>query len=157
MNKILKIVFNALLIVIIVLMIGYYALRFTNVIKVYNVETGSMEGQIHIGDYILIYQKKNYSVDDVVTYTVNNYHVTHRIIKMDGDKVITKGDANNREDEEINVNQIEGKVIYSGGILNFLVNYKFAIVAVLIAIYLISCYFEKDDKDKKDEESNNKE
>ncbi len=144
MSKIIKVIFNILLILIIILLIAYLVLRISDKIRIYKVETGSMEDQIHTGDYILLYKKNKYFIGDVVTYRVDNYFVTHRIIKIDNDKVITKGDANNQEDDEISASQIEGKVVYCGGILNFIIEFKFAIVAFLIGLYLLSWYFEKE-------------
>lgn len=144
MSKIIKVIFNILLILIIILLIAYLVLRISDKIRIYKVETGSMEDQIHTGDYILLYKKNKYFIGDVVTYKVDNYFVTHRIIKIDNDKVITKGDANNQEDDEISASQIEGKVVYCGGLLNFIIDFKFAIVAFLIGLYLLSWYFEKE-------------
>ena len=144
MGRVFKIIFNTILILIIILLSIYCVLRFTNKVRIYNVETGSMEDKIHTGDYILLVKKSNYFVGDVVTYNVNGYFITHRIVKIDNDLVITKGDANNTPDEEINVNQIEGKVIYCGGVLNFIINYKFVIIAFLVGLYLLSCYFGDD-------------
>lgn len=148
MGRVFKIIFNTILILIIILLSIYCVLRFTNKVRIYNVETGSMEDKIHTGDYILLVKKSNYFVGDVVTYKVNGYFITHRIVKIDNDLVITKGDANNTPDEEINVNQIEGKVIYCGGVLNFIINYKFVIIAFLVGLYLLSCYFGDDSIEK---------
>ena len=69
-----------------------------------------------------------------------------KIVEKDGKKIITKGDANNTNDEAINVKNIVGKVIYCGGILNFLVDYKYVLAAILLALYLFSCYFESTKK-----------
>lgn len=146
MNKIFKIIFDIIFIVSIILLSIYFILRFLGIAQIYKVKTGSMEDGIHTGDYILIQKKKNYKVGDIVTYQKEKYFVTHRIIKKDDNKVVTKGDANNTPDEEIKVNSIIGKVIYSGGILNFLIDFKYAIAAGLIALYLLSCYFEKKEK-----------
>ena len=153
MSKVFKTIINILLVLTILILASYFVLRITNRIKIYNVETGSMEDKIHTGDYILLCRKNNYNVGDVVTYQVKSYFVTHRIVSIDGDKIITKGDANNKEDDEINMNQIVGKAIYWGGILNFIINYKYVLVAILIALYLISCYFDKDEtKDEQQED-----
>ena len=141
MGRVLKIIFNTILILLIIILSCYCVLRFTDRVRIYNVETGSMEDKIHTGDYILLVKKSNYYVGDVVTYNVNGYFITHRIVKIENGLVITKGDANNTEDEGININQIEGKVIYCGGILNFIINYKFVIAAFLVGLYLLSCYF----------------
>lgn len=146
MAKIVKIFTDAIFILLIILLAAYFVLRFFGVAEIYKVQTGSMEDGIHAGDYILIYKKDKYNVGDVVTYKKDDYHVTHRIIKKKGNKVITKGDANNVEDSEINTSDIVGKVIYNGGCLNFVVDYKYALASGLLALYLFSCYFgEKED------------
>ena len=137
MNKIFKIIFDIIFVILMVLLLLYFVLRFTGTAEIYIVQTGSMEDEIHAGDYILIYKK-------------DNYHVTHRIVKKNGNKIITKGDANNVEDEGITAKSIVGKVIYSGGFLNFLINYKYALASALLALYLLSCYFTKKEEKNKE-------
>ena len=157
MTKILKFIANSLLIAVIVALSAYFLLRVTNKIEIYNVKTGSMEAKIHVGDYILIYKKSDYNVGDIVTYTSNNGFITHRIIKKDGDKVVTKGDANNTEDETISAKIIVGKVIMSGGILNIVIKYKYVLSGIVLSLYLFSCYFEsgrKEDKENNNDEIN---
>lgn len=146
---------NGIYILIIILLIVYIWFRYTDKIEIYNVTTGSMEEDIHRGDYILIYKKnRNYKVGDVVTFRIADYFVTHRIVKIEDEYITTKGDANNAEDAKINKNAIVGKVIIAGGILNIIINYKFSIVAVLLAIYLLSCYIGKGNKEEKIEKDN---
>lgn len=154
MIKLYKEVTNILFILFIVVLGIYVILRFTNKVEIYSVQTGSMEDNIHVGDYVLIYKKDNYNVGDVVTFTKDDYFITHRIIRKENDEVITKGDANNTEDEKINVKDIVGKVIISGGILNIIVNYKYAFAAIFVALYLVSCYF-ADNKEEISEDINN--
>ena len=151
MDKIVRIIFDVIFVVLIAILASYFILRFTETADIYRVQTGSMEDGIHTGDYILIYKKGKYNVGDVVTFRKDGYHVTHRIIKKNGNKVITKGDANNVEDEQINTSRIVGKVIYNGGFLNFLVDYKYAIASALLGLYLLSCYFVKRKEDEDDE------
>ena len=67
------------------------------------------------GDYILIKKQKEYNVGDIITYEVeeqgNKYLVTHRIIEEYENRYITKGDANNTNDEgTIYENVIRGKL-----------------------------------------------
>ncbi len=147
MNKTVKIIMNVILILIIIVLCVYVLLRFTNKVEIYKVETGSMENGIHAGDYIMVLKNTNYSIGDVVTYEKNNSLITHRIIKKDGDKIITKGDANNVEDEEISKSDIIGKVILKGGILNFIVNFKYAIIFLFLSIYLFTYYFDSKKKE----------
>lgn len=149
MGKVLKITLDVIIIIAIVLLCIYFLLRFLGVVDIYKVETGSMEEKIHTGDYILIYKKGNYKVGDVVTYEIDGYNVTHRIIDNDDDVFTTKGDANNTPDKEINKDSIIGKVIYHGGLLNFLIDFKFAIATLLLGIYLITYYFDNKGKEEK--------
>lgn len=145
MSKIFKIAFDIIFIFLIIILCLYFILRILGIVKIYEVKTGSMEDEIHVGDYILIIKKNNYKVGDIVTYTKEDYYVTHRIVEKNGNKVITKGDANNVADEEISVSNIVGKVIYYGGILNFFIDFKYIIAGGLLCLYLLSIFFEKKD------------
>lgn len=141
MSSIIKRLFDTILILIIIALSSYFVLRYFNIIKIYNVKTGSMEDNIHAGDYILIVKQRKYREGDVVTYKVNDEFITHRIINKNGNEIITKGDANNTEDEKINESVIIGKVIISGGILNMIINFKYTIVGIMLSLYLFDCYF----------------
>ena len=143
MNKIFKIIFDTIFIILIIQLSLFFILRFLGITEIYEVKTGSMEDGIHAGDYILIIRKDDYNVGDVVTFKVEDYYVTHRIIKKNKDKVLTKGDANNIADDEIEISSIVGKVVYNGGLLNFSINYKYSIAAFLLVLYILSCIFEK--------------
>ena len=146
MGKIFNKILNVLLVIIIIALAAGLILKALKVINIYRVETGSMEKTIHSGDYVLTYSTDDYVVGDIVTYREDNHFITHRIIKKKDGKITTQGDANNTPDDEVNIEQIEGEVIYSGGILNFIVNYKFMVAAFLIGLYLLSSYFEDSKK-----------
>ncbi len=73
----------------------------------------SMTGAIEAGDAIIIKNSDSYAVGDVITYfpADESYSVTHRIVRTEGDKFYTKGDANPSEDPEpVLIEQIAGKV-----------------------------------------------
>ncbi len=148
MIRAIKKIIDILFIAIIVVLGIYFVLRVTNKVVIYEVKTGSMEDGIHVGDYILTYTTQNYKIGDVVTFKNEGYFVTHRIIKKNGNKIVTKGDANNTEDEEIDIKDIKGKVIYNGGILNILIDYKFVIIGVMLMIYLITYYLDSGEEVK---------
>ena len=85
------------------------------------VQTGSMEPNIHQYDFIINKAKKEYKVGDAVSfyYDLNgdgkDESVTHRIISFNDDGTITlKGDAavSDTDIQVITSNQIIGKVIY---------------------------------------------
>lgn len=157
MNKIFKILFDIVFVIAIIALGIYFVLRIMNIAQIYKVKTGSMEDGIHAGDYIFVYKKNNYNIGDVVTYKKDDYYITHRIVKKNGNKIVTKGDANNNEDQEITTSAIVGQAIYTGGFLNILINYKFVIATLLLGLYLLSCYFEdKDKKEAKEDKSEGK-
>lgn len=86
-------------------MLGYSA---------FEVATGSMSNIIEIGDVILvklIEPNETLSENEIVVFTQDTTLVTHRIIKINGDQIITKGDANNTQDDPISRGQIIGKVV----------------------------------------------
>ncbi len=68
----------------------------------YIVTSGSMEPLFSPGDMILIKEQEEYELGDIITFrSSQNQTVTHKIVgKVEG-KFITKGEANNVEDDEL--------------------------------------------------------
>lgn len=75
--------------------------------------SGSMEPTLHVDDLILVQAQESYEIGDVVVYQSGNMLVVHRIIAIDGENVVTKGDANNTDDGELALTRIKGKVVGS--------------------------------------------
>ena len=148
MRRVFKISLDIILITAIAILTTFIIFRLVGFSEIYKVKTGSMEDGIHTGDYILVLKKSDYKIGDIVTYEKEGYHITHRIIKKNNNKIITKGDANNTPDDEIKADRIIGKVIYNGGILNFIIDYKYVIAGVFLSLYLISYYFDTRKKEK---------
>lgn len=68
----------------------------------YIVTSGSMETVLSTGDLILVKSEEEYNLGDVVTFRdPAGQTVTHRIVGRVSDQFITKGDANNTEDQEL--------------------------------------------------------
>ena len=80
--------------------------------SLFQVKTGSMSGTIEIGDIIVVKITKDVEKNEIITYEKENILVTHRIIEKQGEAIITKGDANNSEDEPITTDNVIGKVVY---------------------------------------------
>lgn len=76
-----------------------------------NVLSGSMEPVFSKGTLLLVKGTSDITVGDIVVYQSDSMLVTHRVIALDGDTVITKGDANHVADEPFDRSQIKGKVI----------------------------------------------
>lgn len=76
------------------------------------VVTGSMSGTIEIGDGIIVRLISEIKENDIIVYKKADNLITHRLIKIEEDRLITKGDANNIPDEPITKDMIIGKVIF---------------------------------------------
>ncbi len=122
LGKILGCIISA--VILILLLYNIYKFICVNVLKkniatingyaMLDVNTGSMEPTIQIGDIIIIDTKiKKYSENDIVTfYDKEGSLVTHRIISLKGNLMITKGDNNNIEDRESSTDKIVGKYAF---------------------------------------------
>ena len=79
----------------------------------FEVKTGSMEPTIKKNDIVIVKLKQKIKENDVITYKKNEYFVTHRVIKKEENKIITKGDKNNKNDQPIENKDVIGKVVYT--------------------------------------------
>lgn len=104
--------------------------------RIFKVVTGSMEPNIKIGDVVLIKKEKNYKIGDIVTYKHENNYITHRIVSVKGNKIITKGDANNTNDEAINKKDVVGKMILKLTVLSY-INYLIGYPIVWVLLFII--------------------
>lgn len=115
--------------------------------------SGSMEPELSVGDLIIIKEKKDYEIGDIVVYQDNRSSVTHRIIAMDEENVTTKGDANNTEDRPIRYAQIKGEVLFSIPLLGYAVNFIKSPIGTLFIIALAILLLEGSFKSEKQKES----
>lgn len=117
--------------------------------------SGSMEDRLSVDDLVIIKATDSYNVNDIVLFQDGNSLIIHRIIEIDGDTVITKGDANNVADEPINKSQIKGVLVYDiaklGAVVNILKQPVFVILILAAAFLLIELSYRKE-KDKDTEE-----
>ena len=74
--------------------------------------SGSMEPEFSKGDLIIVGEADSYQERDIVVFQDGASLVVHRIIEIDGEKIITQGDANNVPDEPIESSVIKGKVVF---------------------------------------------
>ncbi|MBQ8293551.1 MAG: signal peptidase I [Bacilli bacterium] len=114
--------------------------------------SGSMEPELSVNDLIFIKEVDEYLVNDVVVFQENSSLVVHRIIEINGDQVITQGDANNVADEAIAMSDIKGKVVmhipFVGSIVSAIKS-PIGIVCILgVAVVLLVLSYRKE----KDEE-----
>lgn len=109
------------------------------------VVSGSMEPKFKIGDILIVDTKiEKYKEKDIITFKdVNGSFVTHRIIEINDDEIITKGDANNTIDEAIKKDSIVGKYVYKiSGLGAIIKSLKSPFVlAMILLIGILLCVF----------------
>ena len=98
--------------------------------------SGSMEPAFSVGDLLIVTEQESYSVNDVVVFQEGRTAVVHRIIAMDGERVTTKGDANNAEDEPFSQGLIRGKVVLVIPFVGYLVSVIKTPIATLLLLAL---------------------
>ena len=116
-------------------LLSYFNISFFG-FRIFKVASGSMEPYLNINDVILIKKANNYEKGDVITYLSDDEYITHRIVTIDFDEIVTKGDANNTLDEPIKVENVKGKVIYKFRYLGFL-SYLFSKPMTLIMVLIM--------------------
>ncbi len=113
--------------------------------------SGSMEPTIHIGDLIIIDTKeKNIEENDIITFLdVNGSFVTHRVISLTEDEMITKGDNNNAQDPVTKKENLVGKYLFKltgVGIIFSSLKSPFVMTMILI-IGILICVLLSTDKE----------
>ena len=112
--------------------------------------SGSMEPVLHVDDLIIVRKAEEFTVGDLVVYQSEQELIVHRIVSIDGETVITKGDANDTEDEPISTDEIQGKVVRRipamGKIVGILRSPIGILVILALAFALIELSFRKKKK-----------
>lgn len=104
------------------------------------VASGSMTGTINVNDVVVVEITNKFKVNDIITYTNNGYFVTHRILSLDKDEIVTKGDVNNSSDDPITYDKVVGKVVY---IFPFTSIFQVLGAIMLITVIIVIFNFDK--------------
>ena len=141
MKKIIKIIF---VIIFIFILLNCYLKKEKNPlennlpISIFQIQSGSMIPEINEKEIVVLWRCKHYKENDIITYQINNYFITHRIIEKTQQGYITKGDFNNTEDEQIvKKEQIKGKLIFHSKLLGKIYEFRYFLIVILIVLLLI--------------------
>lgn len=135
--------FICIILIIYICIVGYQRLTNKDVVSFFDkyyffeVASSSMESELHINDLIFVKSYDNYKVGDIITYKVDDTYVTHRIVSISDDGIITKGDANGACDEMISVDDVVGKYVYKFLIITLCLKYKFLIIIFLLLLFVL--------------------
>jgi len=126
-----------------------------NKVGVAVVVSNSMEPILSVNDLIVTKKQASYSVGDIVVYRSNNELIIHRIVRIEQEKIVTKGDANDYEDKPINLNKVCGKLNFSipnvGAIVSFFKSKYgiFSVITLVTCMFIYSCWDELKKMSKK--------
>ena len=95
--------------------------------RTFTVISESMAPVYTVGDvlYVKEVDSSELEIGDDITYlgvsgSFKDMIITHRIVKIDGDSITTKGVANVLEDEPISSSQVYGKVVGKSVVIGFI-------------------------------------
>ncbi len=75
------------------------------------ITSGSMWPALHTGDLVFIEDagRENLKVGDIIVWKNSEGFTIHRIVRLEGDELVTKGDANFNEDEPVRYEDVVGR------------------------------------------------
>lgn len=117
--------------------------------------SGSMEPELSVDDLLIVAPADTYEVGDVVVFQNQRTAIVHRIVAINGEEIITRGDANTSDDEPITLANIKGRVVcaipFVGLIINLIKTPVGTILLIGLAVWLLESSFKKEKNKKSDE------
>lgn len=103
--------------------------------SIFSTSTGSMSPTMEKGDIVFVKIGELAEENDIITYQKDGAFITHRIVEINGDSIIAKGDNNNTLDEGITKDAVIGKVVF---IINNVEIWKnvFSDISVIIPVII---------------------
>lgn len=123
-------------------MVGHNQMPMPFGVGVSVVLSGSMEPEFSAGDLIVVTEADDYAIKDIIVFQGRTNTIVHRIVDIDGDTFITRGDANNLSDKPIERSAIKGKVKFSLPYLGYLVLFLKSTPGTIIVLALTFFLFE---------------
>ena len=124
--------------------------------------SGSMEPELSENDLVLVRKAGSYDVGDIVVYQDGGLLVIHRIVSVDGNMVVTQGDANTTADAPIKVSAIKGRAVahipFAGAVVRFMKSSAGSVLVLILAVilfevpYLLECRRADEEREKLKEE-----
>ena len=117
--------------------------------------SGSMEPELSVGDLIVVCRADEYRVGQTVVFETGGSLVVHELIRFEDGMAVTKGSANNTEDEPISPKNIRGRVVLSIPFVGYVLDVirslpgTLAIIGLSVFLYLRSWRDEKNEDDEK--------
>ena len=117
--------------------------------------SGSMEPALSVGDLLIVRQADAYQPGDIVVYQAERMAVVHRLVSVDAQSAVTKGDANPSQDKPIPVSAIKGRVVSAIPLIGYLVwalKSPLGVIATICAAVLLVELSYRSEKTEKETE-----
>ena len=114
--------------------------------------SGSMEPTLAVNDLVFVKAEEDYDVGDVVVYQNGKSLIIHRIVKKDGEEFVTRGDANNADDDPINVSEIKGVMIFKIPFIGLIFKWLKTLPGTLIVLGLAIFFLYRSRRKEKDKD-----
>ncbi len=113
--------------------------------------SGSMEPTLQVNDLVVVCRTDDLAVGDVVVFQRDQELIIHRILTLDGETLITQGDANDTPDEPIGRAAVKGVLVCAipglGAAVELLRD-PTAIVVILIGAFALMELSYRKEKDR---------
>ena len=164
-EKVINILLNIFIVIFgLILLISIYNNIQINILKndyssffdysIFEVQTGSMSGEIEAGDWVIVKATNDIELNDIITFKQGDEFTTHRVIEKYNDTYVTKGDVNNSKDEPITDDDVVGKVVKvlpHFGILRKTLFNPLVVISLIVTLFLINYALKKEDSKKEEE------
>ena len=128
--------------------------------RVLEVASGSMQPTLDINDVLLVkVNEQDLKTDDIIAYKAEDSIITHRIVMINNDDIVVKGDANNTVDAPIKRDQIIGKIVKIFphlGVWKKVLTEPKILLLIFFTLLLFDAALSYNGKDKKKKNNNNK-
>lgn len=110
--------------------------------------SGSMEPTLSVNDLVVVRAAEHYSKDDIVVFQSGPELVIHRVVSVENDQLITRGDANDTEDPPISPELVKGRLIlvipYVGLLIRGLQTLPGILIVLALAVFMLRLSWQKE-------------
>ncbi len=104
--------------------------------------SGSMEPTLSVNDLVFVRAAEDYAVGDVVVYQSGSSLIIHRIVRTGDGYVVTRGDANNAEDDPVRLESVKGRMVFAvpvvGAVIRLLQTLPGTLIVIALAVFLMN-------------------
>ncbi len=117
--------------------------------------SGSMEPELSVDDLVIVKRTESVNVGDVVVFQSENQLIIHRVMEIQGQQLVTKGDANPSADDPIEMDAVKGVMVCvipkAGAVVEIIQQPVVIVMVLLVAFGLTELSYRKEKQTDTDE------